>query len=884
MKKQILLVSALFTGWQAMGQPMLPLVPDNSDKPVKLQDAVKAYENRFGTPSGKTEKEGKRVKEGKDYHFGRWFWYWSNHTDANDNIVSTAKTFEEWQRFHAPKQHKTTASKLASNWSFQGPTTSGGGYSGIGRINVVAFHPTDANTIYIGSAGGGAWKTTNNGASWVSLSHMLPVLGVSDIDVNPQNPQTIYMCTGDRDASDTYSVGVMKSTDGGVTWDTTGLKWQTNQYRLANGLVINPVDTNSITLAASDGIYKSYNAGTTWSRVVNGPNFKQIVAHPTDTNVLYATTYSYGSAQIYRSANGGRNWNSVASPATAWRIELATSPKDVNVVMAVVAKTSGSLGGIYKSTDTGKTFSIIFNPGSDCSKDLLTGDVSGTINCGNQGWYDLCIAIDPNNSNNVTVGGVNTWFSTDGGINWGISTNWYSISGIAEVHADKHYMLYHPTVAGRLYQCNDGGIYYTDNPMANNSLWTDITNGMGITQFYRNAVSPISHFILGGAQDNGTKGNRFAFWDDENGGDGMDCQVDYTDSTTYYTSTQYGNISRHSATLGNEFISGNIPGNPDGAWITPYIVSPHDPSHLLAGYQHIYFSNDYGSSWYSIQGSALQSGTNLIRIAMTPASTSTIYAIAENQSNNAGRVYYTHSFTPGNTATFTLLSPPFNGKVSDIKVDPTNKDRFWLTFSGYGGPQVAEYNAGTWTQIKTGLPDVPVHCIEIDTMNKTMFIGTDIGVFYMDTATKQWEAFNDDDKLPSIEVTDIDINYSRKELWISTYGRGMWMSSDLGAIGDTTTDTPISVQVIPYAHEALEIYPNPNTGRFVVNMDAQHFANIPVAARMIDNAGKTVWRNNGTTNAAGALMVNAQGLPAGIYIFEVSSADMVIGRKRIAIE
>jgi hypothetical protein len=222
--------------------------------------------------------------------------------------------------------------------------------------------------------------------------------------------------------------------------------------------------------------------------------------------------------------------------------------------------------------------------------------------------------------------------------------------------------------------------------------------------------------------------------------------------------------------------------------------------------------------------------------------------------------------------------------VSDIKVDPANQDRFWLTFSGYGGPQVAEYNAGTWTQIKAGLPDVPVHCIEIDTMNKTMFIGTDVGVFYMDTATKQWEAFNDDDKLPSIEVTDIDINYSRKELWVSTYGRGMWMSSDLGAVGDTTTDTPISVQVIPYAHEALEIYPNPNTGRFVVNIDAQHFANIPVAARMIDNAGKTVWHNNGITNAAGSLLINAQGLPAGIYIFEVSSADMVIGRKRIAIE
>jgi photosystem II stability/assembly factor-like uncharacterized protein len=174
------------------------------------------------------------------------------------------------------KSSVTPLSLPKGNWKPLGPDNSPGGYNGIGRINCIGFHPTDPNTFWVGSPAGGLWKTTDGGKTWATYTDNLPVLGVTSIAVDYTNPQIIYIATGDGDnaygipgqpsAGYTQSVGVLKSTDGGVTWKSTGLHWDVEQTYLIGTLLIHPVYPNILLAATSDGIYKTENGGDTWKK------------------------------------------------------------------------------------------------------------------------------------------------------------------------------------------------------------------------------------------------------------------------------------------------------------------------------------------------------------------------------------------------------------------------------------------------------------------------------------------------------------------------------------------------------------------------------------------------------------------------------------------
>lgn len=878
MKQKFLLISFLLASPGLQAQ----YFGGDNTTPVKLADVIAQHQHKIADDGSKAENG--RKEEGLNYHFQRWLWYWKSHTDEQGNLVSPLKTFMEWKKY-STMQSKTTAGNM-SDWKLQGPSSSSGGYHGVGRINNIAFHPTNPNTYWVCTAGGGLWKTTNDGASWAIQTGGLPVLGTSDLAVNPVNPNTMYLCTGDRDASDTYSIGVMKSTDGGATWNPTGLTWTTSQMRLTNAIQINRLDTSSLTLATSNGMYKSFNGGTTWSLRTSG-NFKQVVYHPVDTNVLYATTYGNSPCNIYRSKDGGMTWNTVTMTGGSTnrnRITLAVTPANVAIVKAIVVKTNGGLEGFYNSTDTGKTFTRIYTTSgsSGCNGDLISGKNAAPYNtCGNQGWYDLSIAIDPNDQNKVIVGGVNSWMSFNGGTTWRRVTQWWAQAfGVAEVHADKHWQAFHPLVANKLFECNDGGIYKTINPDSN-SVWTDITNGMSITQFYRNGVASAANFVLGGSQDNGTKMLTGATtWTDPSGGDGMDCHIDPVDPTTYYTAYQNGDINRFSATWGDDDISGNIPGNPAGAWITPYVISPHNHDHLFAGYRHIYYSTDAGDSWISISGKNVTTN-NFERLAMALTNDSTIYAVPD---NNSKKVFYTHVFAGDTVAFDSLTCPNAGSNITDIKVDPKDHRHIWVTLGGYNSDQVVEYhfNTNTWTKKNTNLPNFPVHCIDIDTSNDIMYVGTDVGVFYMDTVTKQWEPFNTN--LPSIEVADLGLNYTTKEIWAATYGRGMWKSIKQEYLKpNDTTDTPNVITIIPYVVDDVTIAPNPSQGSFSVKTENSRLFGKQAELIMLDNAGKMVWRNEQVFDGAGMIYVNTTDIAHGIYFFQITQDGDVVGRKRIVI-
>jgi len=188
------------------------------------------------------------------------------------------KPFKRWQAFMETRV-KADGSKPAN---------------GLGRINAIGFHPTNGNTIFVGTPQGGLWKTTNNGNTWSSNTDALPTLGVSAVIINPDEPQTMYLGSGDRDASDAPGLGVFKSYDGGTTW------FQSNSgmgNRTVGKMLFSPVDTNIIFAATSGGIYKTTNGGANWSLKSSNSNFKDIRFKPTSSTVMYATA----SGSFYRS-------------------------------------------------------------------------------------------------------------------------------------------------------------------------------------------------------------------------------------------------------------------------------------------------------------------------------------------------------------------------------------------------------------------------------------------------------------------------------------------------------------------------------------------------------------------------------------------------------
>ncbi len=836
------------------------LIPEANQEPVNIYEIIQSFpkKEKAGTPSP----DGKKIGEDKHYHDGRWLWYWRQHTDAAGNLVGPQKTFSEWKKYSSSQgRAKTTTSQ--ANWTFQGPTSSMGGYSGVGRVNTIAFHPTQPSTYWIGSAGGGAWKTTNDGLNWAPVADHLPVLSVSDIDFNPLNPNTVYMCTGDRDSRDHYSLGVLKSYDGGQTWDTTGLKWEFHQVRLTNSLLVNPLDTNSLTLATSEGIYRSFDGGTTFNMVESG-NFKQLLYHPTDTNIVYATsffTYTNNTdAQIFRSQDGGSTWNQVTNFTDTWRIELAVTPADPSIVKAVAASRDTSyrrgLHGVYNSTNAGSSFQQIFG-GHNCNYNILSGNMQGQ-GCTGQGNYDLCIAIHPQNPDLVFIGGVNTWRSSDGGSSFVIANQWWAnLPGVAEVHADKHFLGYHPLVLNRLFEANDGGIYKTDNPFS--QLWTDMTNGLGITQFYRNAVANNATYVVAGAQDNGSKILDGSSWDDVTGGDGMECQIDHWNSNIFYTSVQYGGAIYQVDGFAMNIANGPLSGL-EGAWITPFLLHPLDPNILIVGYEDIYYGNSF--NWTNVTNGSL--GTkNILRLGISPDNPDRLYVVPE----DSAIIWKFDNFSQNIKSD---IAVPFPEKISDIKVDPKNSDRIWVTLSGFGTNKVAEYTSQNgWKLMNENLPDVPVNCINVDSSNGYLYIGTDVAVFYRNDTMSQWELFNTN--LPVVHIMDLGINYSTDEIWAATYGRGLWKSP--------RQIHPVRIDEVTTG-ELLKVHPNPVKDRLKVQLD-QRFQGQMVNCSILDQSGKLVERQNLRVGSGGTLIIEKLKLPAGVYFLNLSHKGQVIGKAKL---
>ncbi|MEE4196274.1 MAG: Ig-like domain-containing protein [Bacteroidales bacterium] len=810
MKKLFYLMSLVFLTTGLSAQPWIDQLSEEGKEPgeglsfFEVQESFTEYWKPYDLKNGYYIENGERKKAGGWKQFKRWEWYWETRVDPQTGQFPRVNTIGLLRAFNGQK----TAKADQADWVNMGPNSSTGGYAGLGRINVIAFHPTDVNTFWIGAPSGGLWKTTDGGSSWSCLTESLPVIGVSGVVIadDYETSNTLYIATGDRDAGDNYSVGVLKSTDGGITWETTGLTFDvSNNYRITRFLA-DPSNPDIMLAATNGGIYRTTDGGINWD-MEQGGLFMDMEYQPESSTVLYAVTSNYSSSPVvYKSEDGGDTWvPSHTFSSAAYRVELAVTAADPAYVYALACNTSSGMEGVYQSTDSGENFTKMLD-GSTSGNNLL-GYASDGTGSGGQGWYDLTLAVSPANKNTLWVGGINTWKSTDGGTTWDISTHWWG-DGVPAVHADKHYMEYQSDNV--FFEGNDGGIYKTTD---GGTTWTDLTNGMVISQIYRIGPSQQNEgVVMTGLQDNGSKLIYFNDWYDVKGGDGMECIIDFTDEAVQYGTYVNGQIDRTTDYWNTATdISANIPGGPNGAWVTPYVLDPNDHETIFVGYEDLWKSEDQGDTWTKISNLQL---TNKIRaIAVAPSNSQVIYL---------SDYYNMYKTTDGGQTWQDIDNDiPYNAKqITYITVNHADPDQVWITFGGYDDKlRIMETTNGgtTWNDISTGLPPVPANCVAQNILSpiNQLYVGTDMGVFIRH-GEADWVAFNQN--LPSVIVNELEFFYdnttpANSRLYAATYGRGLWKTtfplSSTPEISEVTIQDTVIISDIQDAE--LDIFYTVNT-------------------------------------------------------------------------
>jgi PKD repeat protein len=770
----LLILCSVLTGFSQEWKNYLP--KDKAENGTltlfDYQAAFNQYWDAYDVDNGYYMLNGEKHKAYGWKQFKRWEWFWESRVNPITGAFPNESALEVFAAYNVGRS--TTSS--SGDWTSLGPNSTNGGYAGLGRLNCVGFHPTDNDIFYVGAAAGGIWKTTDGGNNWTPISDSIASLGISDIKVTVEaGNEIIYIATGDRDHSDTYSVGVLKSTDGGNTWNTSGLDWTQNQKDLVNRLLIDQDAPDTLYAATSNGLFQTVDGGDNWT-LKTSIQFIDIEFMPGNTAQIYG---SNKSGSVYRSTNYGSTWSQVLSVSGGQRTELAVTADNSSIVYALVSNSNSGLLGIYKSTDSGTNFSQVF---SGSTANLMDWSCDGG-DSGGQAWYDLCIAADPNDENVVYVGGVNTWKSTNGGTNWSINNHWYGGCGVPAAHADKHYFAYQ-NGSSTLFECNDGGLYKTSN---GGSSWTHLGSGLVVSQIYRLGVAQtVDDEVITGLQDNGTKSMFNGNWYDVIGGDGMDCLIDYTDEEVQYGSLYYGQIYRTTDHWANDTRIDDNGISENGAWVTPYCLDRNDHETIYAGFSNVWKSTNRGNSWTKI--STWGSGT--LKSLAVGYNSDYIYAASY------GTIHMT-SNGGASWANVTSGLPVSSSDITFITVKDDDPNTVWVTLSGFNGYGVYESTNGgdTWTNISSGLPQLPVNCVVQDTSNTNLvlYAGTDVGVYVKD-GSNNWAPFYNG--LPNVVVTELEIYYDNNEsdsrIRAATFGRGVWESdlytTTLAPVADFTVD------------------------------------------------------------------------------------------------
>ncbi|MGD0709542.1 MAG: T9SS type A sorting domain-containing protein [Bacteroidales bacterium] len=815
-------------------------------------DIQKAFYKYWGDKSYENPKDKAHESEVGGYtQFKRWEYFMKPLAYPDGKLPQPLKYWNEYQKFIANESKEKRDVLLTNSWTPLGMTdwiNGNSGYSpGNGRINAIAVDPNNANVIYAGSPSGGVWKSNNGGATWNTTFDYMPRIGVSTIVIDKNNSNIVYIGTGDRDAGDCAGIGILKSIDAGSSWNMTGMD-NTSNGNVVCRMLINPMNSNSIIAACSDGMYKSNNAATTWTKWSGSSSqFYDVEYKPGDTTIVYATT----SDSFYKSVNGGKTFTKITStlPSGSTRYEIAVAPSNSNYVYLVASNGSYTFGGLYRSTDSGASFAV-----QSTTPNIFDYATDGSGTSG-QGWYDLCIVVSPTNAEEIYVGSINQWKSTDGGVNWTNLTNWtYPPSTPGQyTHCDEHELIY-PAGGTKIYTGTDGGIYYSTN---GGVAWTNISAGLGITQCYKlGGTESDANLIVAGAQDNGViKYSGSSTWIQLYGADGFESAIDFTDKTIIYSEVYNGSMLK-STDGGNNWATDVQPSGQSGAWCTPFIIHPTNHNLLYMGFNDVYKTSDGTSSWTAISSGLCSSSLSTLESA--PSDSNYIYA-----------AYNSDLYVTKNSGTnWATKTPNSSMYITGIVVDETNPAKLWICGTGTSTSKVyySKDAGNSWTDITSNLTNLGFNCIIHQTnANDGLYLGTEVGVFYKDTTMVNWISYNSN--LPNVRVTDFEINYSAGMIRAATYGRSVWESQLYTTVNIKENEL----------NNSLSVYPVPAKDKFNVLLSLKaekniHLALFDVTGRLIKSVDLGKLKNV-------SYSIDISTLVEGTYFIKVEAGNSYIIKK-----
>ena len=640
---------------------------------------------------------------------------------------------------------KRNSLQSIKTWKCIGPNEVGG------RVNAIAVHPTDGKTIWCATADGGVWKSTNRGDNWSPQMQNENAISMGSIACSKSNPDILYAGTGEQTSNiDAYEgAGLFKSIDGGNSWQLVGL----TTLGAISKVIINPTDPNKIYVASTKnngGVYKSDNSGLTFTKIYGEPS-GDVIANPKDWNEIWIASFSKG---VFYSNNGGstleeRRIGIGSDGETLGRISLAI-PNDASIVYAVSYESKGTDGKysyIYSTVNKGKEWQKIYSGGNFM---------------GEQGWYNNCISVKPDNPKILIAGGQTSMVrSIDGGKNWNTTG-----SG---VHADHHCYEFDPLNTNILYHGNDGGMYRSENA---GEGFSEKNNLLAITQFYGICIDQKANGITyGGTQDNGTVKNFSVNAAEIYGGDGFYVAIDPKNSNILYVENPFGAIVRVNLQTGERkgLSSGLSAATQDYAnWSAPLLVDPIDNKKIFSGREKVYISLNSGDDWIAASP-VIRSNGKVSAIGISSLDNNIIVAGA----NNGAVIITKDGGESWSEITFKSGMP--NRAINDFSMSNKNKNLILMSCSGFFTGHIYKSSdlGESWQDISKGLPDIPVTAITTDLDDENIiYAGTDIGMYITVDGGKTWASFNEG--LPRVGVVDLEIYKNTKTLRMASHGRSMW--------------------------------------------------------------------------------------------------------------